>query len=80
MRGRENDLTPGKLESKPTGSSRAGAADFFLKPPNLTPSNFEVLYSTDSLFIALKDLSLLKKYIKNQKASIISKIVFDLSK
>ena len=46
------------------------AADFFLRPPTLTASNFKALWPTDPIFTALKDLNLLKKYIKNQNASI----------
>ena len=45
------------------------AADFFLRPPTLTASRSQVLYSTDTIFTVLKDLNLLKKYTKNQKAS-----------
>ena len=44
-------------------------ADFFLRPPTLTASNFEALLSIDLKFLALKDLNLLKKYIINQEAS-----------
>jgi len=44
-------------------------ADFVLRPPTLTASNFYALKSTDFIFTVLKDLTLLRKYIKNQKGS-----------
>ena len=56
------------------------AADFFLRPPTLTASNFEELWPTDPIFTALKDLNLLKKYTKNQEASSILRVDFALSK
>ena len=54
-------------------------ADFLLRTPTLTTSNFEALYSTDPIFTALKDLNFLKKYTKNQKASYNFKLGFALS-
>ena len=57
----------------------AEAADFFLRPPTLTASNFEALQSTDPLFTVLKALNILKKYTKNQKASYNFRIGFALS-
>ena len=51
-------------------SGRGQMADFFLRPPNLTASNFEAL---------LKDLNLLKEIIKNQEASSILRVGFALS-
>ena len=36
---------------------RGWMADFFLRPPILTASNFEALSPTDSIFQALTDLS-----------------------
>ena len=51
----ENNLTSGEFKSGPTGLS---GADFFLRPPILTASNFEALLPTD----------LLKKCNKNQEA------------
>ena len=48
------------------------AANFFLRPPTLTASNFVALWLTDPKFLAFKDLNLLKKHIKNQEASSIS--------
>ena len=48
---------------------RGWAADFFLRPPTLTASNFEALWSIDLKFLALKDLNPLQKYNKNQEAS-----------
>ena len=35
-------------------------ADFFLRPPILTASNFKALQSIDPIFTEIKDLSLLK--------------------
>ena len=52
------------------------AADFFLRPPTLTASNFEALKSSDSIFTLIKDLNLLKKYTKNQEASSILRVGF----
>ena len=43
---------------------RGRLADFFLRPPTLTASNFAALWPTDPIFTAFKDLNLLKKYIK----------------
>ena len=45
---------------------RGCVADFFLRPPTLTASNFEALQSTDCTSTVLKDLNLLKKHTKNQ--------------
>ena len=56
------------------------AADFFLRPPTLTASNFAALWPTDPKFLAIKDLNLFKKCIKNQEASSILKVVFAFSK
>ena len=54
-------------------------ADFFLRPPTLKAGNFEALYSTDPIFIVLKDLICFQKYKKNQKASYNFKLDFALS-
>ena len=66
----ENGLTPDKVEPRPnalalTSAVKAKASDFFLRLSTLTTSNFEALKSTDLIFTALKDLNLLKRYIKN---------------
>ena len=55
-------------------------ADFLLRPPTLKADNFAALKSTDPIFTTLKDINLLKSYIKNQEASWIFKIDFALSK
>ena len=47
------------------------AADFFLRPPNLTASNFEALQSLDPIITELKYLNFLKKHTKTQEASSI---------
>ena len=52
------------------------AADFFLRPPTLTAGNFEALWPTDPKFLALKDLNLLKEYIKYQETSYNSRLGF----
>ena len=62
------------------GWGRGRLADFFLRPPTLTAGNFAALWPTDPKFLALKDLNLLKKYIKNQETSSILKVDFALSK
>ena len=59
----ENDLTLDALESGPIALAHdlgrmAEVADFFLRTPNLTASNFEALRPTNSKFSALKDLYL----------------------
>ena len=59
---------------------QARLADFFLRPPTLTSSNFEALWHTDLISIVLKYLNLLKKYIKNRKPSCIFRINFACSK
>ena len=43
-------------------------------------NNFAALWPTDFKFSAIKDLNLLKKYIKNQEANSILKVVFAFSK
>ena len=47
---------------------------------SLMAGNFAALWSTDSKFLATKDLNLLKKHTKNQEASSILRVVFALSK
>ena len=59
---------------------RGRLADFFLRPPTLTASNFAALWPTDSKFSTIKDLNLFKRYTKNQKAGSILKVDFALSK
>ena len=54
-------------------------ADFFLRPPTLTASNFKALSAIDPIFTVLKDLNLLKNYTKSQKASYNFKLDFALS-
>ena len=45
-------------------SGRGQMADFFLRPPYLTASNFDALWPTDPIFTLLKDLDSLKRYFK----------------
>ena len=54
-------------------------ADFFLRPPTLTADNFEATQPKDLKFSALKDLNVLKKYIKYQKISKNLRLGFALS-
>ena len=54
-------------------------ADFFLRPPTLTAGNFKALCPTDPKFLALKDLKLLKRYIKYQETSYNFRLGFALS-
>ena len=70
----ENDSTAPGFEPGPNAiahalAGMAEAADFFLRTPTLTASNFAALWPTDPKFLALKDLNVLKKYIKYQKIS-----------
>ena len=51
----------------------------FLRPPTLKASNFVDLWSTNPKFSALKNLNLLKKYIKNQEGSYNFRLGFALS-
>ena len=81
----ENDLTPGQLEPGPNAIAHnsggmAEAADFFLRTPTFTASNFKALSPTDPKFSALKDLILFSTVSKDQKASSILKVGFAMSK
>ena len=42
--------------------------------------NFAAFCPRDPIFTALKDINLLKKYIKNQKAGSILSVIFGLKK
>ena len=42
---------------------RGQMADFFLRPPTLTASNFAAIWPKDLKFTVIKDLNLLKKYV-----------------
>ena len=59
---------------------RSRPADFLLRPPTLTASNFKALWPTDPIFTAFKDLNLSKKCTKNQEAGSILRVIFALSK
>ena len=71
----QNDLTLGKLDLV----GMAEVADFFLRTPTLTASNFAALSPTDPKFSALKDLNLLKRYVKYQETSYNFRLGFSLS-
>ena len=61
-------------------SGRGQMAHFFLRPPTLTASNFEALWSTDLILTVLKDLNPLKKYAKHQEPSYNFRLSFVCSK
>ena len=73
---RDRGSNPGTLADW----GRGRLADFFLRPPTLTASNFAALWPTDPKFLALKDLNPFEKYAKNQDASSILKVFFSFSK
>ena len=58
---RDRESNPSRLADW----GRGRPADFFLRPPTLTASNFAALWPTDPKFSAFKHLNLLKKHIKN---------------
>ena len=55
-------------------------ADFFLRTPTLTASNFATLWATDPKFLALKDLNPFSKCGKIQAADNILRVGFVWSK
>ena len=59
---------------------RSRPADFFLRPPTLTASDFDALKPTDPKFSALKDLNPLTTLSKFQEASSIFLLGFALLK
>ena len=58
----------------------AEAADFFLRTPTLTASNFAALCPTDPKFLALKDLLFFLQCNEFQGADSILKVDLGLSK
>ena len=54
----------------------AEAADFFLRTPTLTPSNFAALCPTDPKISTLKDLNLILKCVKFQGAGDFLRVSF----
>ena len=58
----------------------AEAADFFLRTPTLTASNFAALWPTDPKFLVLKDLLFFSECIEFQGTGSILKVGFALSK
>ena len=70
------ESNPGRLADWGQGWS----ADFFLRPSTLKAGNFAALLPIDPKFLALKDLNLLKRQIKNQEDSNNFRIDFALSK
>ena len=73
---RDRGSNPGRLADW----GRGRLADFFLRPPTLTASNFAALWPTDPKFLALKDLNLLKKDTRYQKTSDNFRLGFAMSK
>ena len=74
----ENDSTAPGFEPGPNGiahalAGMAEAADFFLRTPTLTTSNFAALWPADLKFSALKDLNLYSKRIKFHSTAHCSK-------
>ena len=59
---------------------RGRVADFFMRPPTLTASNFAALWPTDLKFLAFKDLNPFSKCVKFQEATSILRLGFALSK
>ena len=49
-------------------------ADFFVRPPTLTTSNFEAIWQKDFKFSTIKDLNSFKKHAKYRMASSILKV------
>ena len=58
----------------------AKAADFFLRTPTLTASNFAALCPADPKSLTLKDLNLFLKRIKFQGAGSILRVDFARTK
>ena len=73
-------LEPGPNALALTSAGMAEAADFFLRTPTLTASNFAALWPTDPKLLALKDLNLFSKCKKFQNGGSILKLSFALSK
>ena len=73
---RDRVSNPGRLAD--WGQGRL--ADFFLRPPTLTASNFAALWPAEPKFLASKDLIFLKTVSKFQENSSILKVEFTLSK
>ena len=59
---------------------RGRVADFFMRPPTLTASNFAALWPTDLKFSAFKDLNPFSKCVKFQEATSMLRLGFVLSK
>ena len=72
-------LEPGPNAIAHALAGMAEAADFFLRTPTLTASNFAALLSTDPNFFALEDLLFFSQHIEFQGAGSILKVVFALS-
>ena len=75
-----DELEPGLIMLAHNSGGTAEAADFFLRTPTLTASNFKALRPTDPKLSALKDLNLFLKHVKFQGSGRILKVGFVLSK
>ena len=81
----ENDSSSPGIKPGPNAIAHnlggmAEAADFFLRTPTLTASNFVALWPTDPKFLALIDLNRFSKCVKFQAADNILKVDFASSK
>ena len=81
----ENDWSGPGFEPRPNAIAHnsggmAEAADFFLRTPTLTASNFAALWPIELKFSALKDLLFFSQCIEFQGAGSILKVGFALSK
>ena len=81
----ENDWLGRGIEPGPNALAHkfggmAEAADFFLRTPTLTASNFAALWATDPKFWALKFLNLFLKRVKFQRTGSILRLGFAWSK
>ena len=73
-------LSPGSNPADCLEWGRGRLADFFLRPPTLTASNFAALWPTTPKFSALKNLNPFSTVFKVQEAGSILKVGFALSK
>ena len=70
------ESNPGRLANW----GRGRMADFYLRPPTLTASNFAALWPTDPILIAMKVLNPFERYTKVQQPSYVFRINYARSK
>ena len=68
----ENDSTPLGVEHGPTGSSKAGRHTFSFFFSNFDSGDFNTLWPTDTKFLALKHLNLLRIILNIKRIAAIS--------